>query len=54
MFALQRLNVVRLVDTESKRDKLLAQGYTLVLEPPEDMPEEEEPKRAGRKGKGGA
>lgn len=42
MFTLQRLNVVRIVDTETKRDGLLSKGFSLVEET-ERLQQEENP-----------
>ena len=42
MYTLQRDNVVRLTDSEVKRDKYLAEGFELVEQPagnPEENPE---------------
>ena len=33
MYTLQRANVVKLTDSEVKRDKYISEGYTLVGEP---------------------
>lgn len=35
MYTLQRANVVKLTDSEVKRDKYISEGYTLVEEPVE-------------------
>lgn len=46
MYTLQRANVVKLTDSEVKRDKYISGGYTLVEEPegkPEALPDEGAP-----------
>ena len=45
MYTLQRYNVVKVTDSEVKRDKYLADGYKLVEEPvqPPAAPPEETP-----------
>lgn len=48
MYTLQRDNVVKMTDSEVKRDKYLAEGYHLVGEekPEEGKPEEDkQPKK---------
>ena len=43
MYTLQRYNVVKVTDSEVKRDKYLADGYKLIeepVQPPEDKPED--------------
>lgn len=45
MYTLQKDNVVKLTDSEVKRDKYIAAGYNLVVEPVEPTvePPEEQP-----------
>lgn len=47
MYTLQRDNVVKMTDSEVKRDKYLAEGYHLVEEKTEaeEKPEEKQPKK---------
>lgn len=45
MYELQKLNVVKIVATEAKRDKLLAQGFALVEKPAKpDKPKADKPR----------
>ncbi len=37
MYKLQRINVVKQVETEKERDKLISQGYELVDSPEGEM-----------------
>ncbi|MDP4092592.1 MAG: hypothetical protein Q8920_04455 [Bacillota bacterium] len=37
MFTLKKLNVVKVVNTESKRDELLSKGFTLVTDQKADL-----------------
>lgn len=37
-YTLQKLNVVKMAETEKQRDDLLAEGFTLVKEPPKKPP----------------
>lgn len=32
MFTLQRLNVVKIVETKEKKDKLISEGFTEIVE----------------------
>lgn len=56
MYTLQRYNVVKKTDSEVKRDKYLAEGFELIEQPaeplpdkPEDTPEVKE--KSAKKGK---
>lgn len=37
MFTLQKLNVVRLVESETQRDKLIHEGFTEIIEKVAEM-----------------
>lgn len=39
MFTLQKLNVVKIVDEEKERDKLLSKGFKEVIEKPKTIEE---------------
>jgi hypothetical protein len=39
MFKLERLNVVKIVETEYERDKLISKGFKEVVETPEESNE---------------
>lgn len=44
MYTLQRLNVVKTVPTEAKRDELLSKGFTLISEDVENKSAEKKEK----------